>query len=95
MSQKAVDPTGKQWQPNVIVVMCPLKNDKDTGKTVECPEVKTTTDYLLDTYTNASMSFFEKLDAVQTAVDQLGLYPQAVVGAGTPRTNFLLFVQNI
>ena len=86
MSQKAVDPTGKQWQPHVIEVMCPLKSDKDTGKTVECPEVKTTTDYLLDTYTNASMSFFEKLDAVQTAVDQLGLYPQTVVGAGTTST---------
>ena len=50
----------------------------DTSKTVTCPTLKSYTDYLIDTYTNSSMSFFEKLDAVQAGLTELSLYPRGL-----------------
>ena len=50
----------------------------DTGVSVKCPVLKTRTDYLIDEYTTSSMSFFEKLDAVQAAMEELCVYPANV-----------------
>lgn len=51
----------------------------DTPVTVNCPEVKSYLQYLIDTYTAASMTFFEKMDAIQAALDDLALYPRSVL----------------
>ena len=47
----------------------------DTNQTVTVPRLVNYIDYLLDTYTDSSMSGYEKLDAVQNALDRLAVYP--------------------
>ncbi|MCI8280855.1 MAG: hypothetical protein HFI76_03960 [Lachnospiraceae bacterium] len=49
---------------------------KDTKKTVSCPKVKGSVQYLIDTYTSSKKSFFENMDAVQKGLDELALYPR-------------------
>lgn len=50
-----------------------------TKKTVTIPKLKSSTGYLIDTYTTDSMSFFEKMDAVQGGLINLALYKGAWV----------------
>lgn len=49
-----------------------------TGVTVNCPEVKDNLQYLIDTYTTASMTFFEKMDGIQEGLAKLALYPKYI-----------------
>lgn len=55
-----------------------IDKGRDTGVTVECVPVKDMYNYLLETYTTADMSFFDKMSAVAGGMD-LALYPQEVV----------------
>lgn len=50
----------------------------DTNVTVSCPTVCPAANYLIDTYTNSGMSFFEKLDRVEVALNELAVYPCTV-----------------
>ena len=64
------------------------KNDSgdwsDTALTVTCPPVVSKYQYLIDTYTNDSMSFFDKLSAVQSALNNLAVYPRSVRDSSRP-----------
>lgn len=51
---------------------------QDTSKTVTCAEVKDAYQYLIDTYTDNTMTFFEKMDAIQAGLDKLAVYPRGV-----------------
>ncbi len=51
----------------------------DTSITVNCPRLYKPEDYLIDYYTNSGMSFFEKLDNVQSALNNLSVYPYYVL----------------
>ena len=51
----------------------------DTNRKVTCPRVKTSVQYLIDTYTKSGMSFFAKLDAVEAALDKLAIYPRSTL----------------
>lgn len=53
------------------------KRDGEFTKTEQIltlPELKSMTKYLIDEYTTDSMSFFEKMDAVQSGLDSICLY---------------------
>ena len=56
----------------------------DTSKKVTCSALKTYTDYLISTFTNSSMSFFEKMDAVESGLAGLALYPRDVLDSSKP-----------
>lgn len=45
-----------------------------TKQTVTIPELKSSEKYLIDTYTTSSMSFFEKMDAVEKGLNSICLY---------------------
>lgn len=53
-----------------------------TGQTVTIPQLRKVTDYLIATYTTDSMSFFEKMDAVQKGYYSLCRYSDVSVDAG-------------
>ena len=59
----------------------PMKESKkwvDTGITVKCSKVMNATNYLMTKYTNLSMSFFEKLDSIESALTSISLYPKGI-----------------
>ncbi len=56
----------------------------DTGITVTAPEMMSAVDYLIDTYTTDDMDFFEKMDAVQEALEDLAVYPRSVYDSDKP-----------
>lgn len=56
----------------------------DTNITVKCPAVKDRLQYLIDNYTTNSMTFFEKMDAVQSALNHLALYPRGILDTSKP-----------
>ncbi len=58
---------------------------EDTGRTFNCAQVEPTERYLIDTYTTPSMGFFEKLDAVQKALNDLAVYPRSTLDATQKR----------
>ena len=58
----------------------------DAGKSVSCPTLEDRYDYLLDTYTTPSMSFFEKLGEVQAGLNVLSVYPRTLRDANKPNT---------
>ena len=60
------------------------KNYVDTNIKITCPAVKTIEDDLIDTYTSKSKSFFENMDAVQKALDDLAVYPRGVRDSDKP-----------
>lgn len=45
-----------------------------TNQTVTIPQLKSSEQYLIDTYTTSSMSFFEKMNAVQKGLNDICLY---------------------
>ncbi|MCM1498690.1 MAG: Ig-like domain-containing protein [Clostridium sp.] len=55
-----------------------IHTGNDTGVQVECPEVKSELQYLMDTYTTDTMNFFEKMDAIQSGLDRHALYPKYI-----------------
>lgn len=48
----------------------------DTGIKVNAPTAMSARDYLINNYTNDSMSFFEKLDAIESALYKMAIYPK-------------------
>ncbi len=59
----------------------------DTSLTIDCPPLKNRAQYLVDTYTTDSMSFFEKLDAVEKGLNEISLYPYRLVNGNKPNPN--------
>lgn len=59
----------------------------DTKRKVTCPKVKTAEQYLIDKYTKSGMTFFQKLDAVQAALDDLALYPRSTLDVTKKNSN--------
>ena len=57
---------------------------EDTDVTVNAPEMVDYIDYLIDTYTTDDQNFFEKLDAVQAALDEIAVYPRDVYDSDKP-----------
>ena len=57
---------------------------KDTSTTIPCPALKSSMTYLIDTYTTKDKGFFENLDAVESALYQLAVYPRAVYDTSKP-----------
>ncbi|MBQ3301662.1 MAG: cell wall-binding repeat-containing protein, partial [Eggerthellaceae bacterium] len=57
---------------------------EDTSITVTCSKMQSTTDWLIDNYTDSSMSFFEKLDEVEHALAKLSHYPRSVYDESKP-----------
>ena len=57
---------------------------KDTDMTVTCPALKSGLDVLAERYTSDGMAFFQKLDAIQNALDELAVYPRAVMDSDSP-----------
>lgn len=51
----------------------------ETDVTVDVPPLKSANQYLIDTYTSSSMSFFEKLDAIEEGLEKISLYSGAYV----------------
>lgn len=60
---------------------------KDTGKTVSCTALKDRYDYLIDTYTDSTMSFFDKLQAVDVALNDIAVYPRTLQDTNKPNPN--------
>lgn len=61
----------------------------DTSIVVDCENVKSTARYLVDEYTDASMDFFDKMNAVQSKLNEIAVYPRNLlddskVSKGTP-----------
>ena len=51
----------------------------DTTVNVTLPVLKSNVQCLLDTYTRNDQSFFEKMNSVQMALDNISVYPRAVL----------------
>lgn len=51
----------------------------ETKKTVTIPELKSSEQYLIDTYTTSSMTFFEKMSAVESGLSSICLYSGVAV----------------
>ena len=59
----------------------------NTGETVSCPPVTDMVHYLIGAYTDGSMSFFQKLDAVQAGLKSLAVYPHSVFDTSRPSSH--------
>ena len=57
----------------------------DTGVTVSCPVFEDRVDYLIQTYAAEQTTFFDKLDAVQSGLNQIALYPMVVRDTSKPK----------
>lgn len=67
-----------------LKVMAKTENYYETkytyvNKKVSCPKLTSMEQYLINTYTNESMSFFEKMPAVQEGLDRICLYSGAYI----------------
>ena len=51
----------------------------NTSKTVACTTMKDSVDYLIDTYAAGASDLFDKLDAVQSGLESIAVYPSATV----------------
>lgn len=51
----------------------------DTSVTVSCPSLQSMYTYLIECYTTSDMGFFEKLDAIQSSLEQISEYPKSVI----------------
>ena len=60
----------------------------DTATKVTLPELQDQTDYLISQYTNDSMSFFDKMEAAQDALDGLAVYPRGVLNTSKPTGHY-------
>ncbi|MCI8589145.1 MAG: hypothetical protein HFE77_00280 [Clostridiales bacterium] len=61
--------------------------EKTTVK-IACPKLETLYSYLVDTCTTAQMSFFDKLDAVQSYLNQTAVYPNSVFDVDRPSEDY-------
>ena len=59
-------------------------NWRDTDITVTMDPVKSTNDFLIDTYTDDTMTFWEKMDACQEAMETLAVYPHRIFNMEKP-----------
>ena len=57
---------------------------EDTNVTVTCPKLQSGADYLIEHYTVGLTDFFEKMDAVQSALNKLAVYPRPVQDSSRP-----------
>ena len=58
----------------------------DTEITVSCPQLKTYLYYLFDTYTDPELTFFENMNALQSAVSSIAIYPHSIFDSERPST---------
>jgi hypothetical protein len=56
----------------------------DTKITVNCAKVKDLYDYLIDTYTSPSKTFFENMDSVRAGLGEIALYPRSTYDVTKP-----------
>lgn len=56
----------------------------DTATKVSCATLKTDTDYLIDSFTNESMGFFDKMDAIESGLMRQAHYPRKVLDDTKP-----------
>lgn len=61
---------------------------RDTDITVSCAPVKSYVQYLVDTFTSPSKSFFENMDAVQSGLQSLALYPRSTMDSSKKNSQF-------
>ncbi len=61
----------------------------DTTVNVTLPVLKSNVQCLLDTYTRNDQSFFEKMNSVQMALDNISVYPRAVLNTSKPTGRYL------
>lgn len=59
----------------------------DTDIIVECPELKTASDEIIDTYTDPNKSLFENLDSVQNVLEKIAVYPHSIGRSEKPNKN--------
>lgn len=55
------------------------ENYVDTSIKVNCKSVKSSAQYLVDEYTNSTMTVFEKLDAIQKKLGEISIYPRSLL----------------
>ena len=56
----------------------------DTGVTISCSKVKSSYQYLIDTYTRADQNLFDNLASVQKGLEEISIYPLWVVDETKP-----------
>lgn len=65
-----------------------VKNSKnqyvDTSVIVNVSTLKTDTDYLIDKYTTSTMTFWQKLNAIQSALETISMYPKSLRDVSKP-----------
>lgn len=59
----------------------------DTGITIDVGPLMDAEDYLISTYTNDNDTFFGKLDAVQSILNDLAIYPKTLLNTSQPNAN--------
>ena len=57
---------------------------EDTNVTVNCPKLQSGADYLIKNYTYGLTDFFDKMDTVQSILDELAVYPRSVQDSSRP-----------
>ncbi len=60
---------------------------EDTDVKVPCQPLTTYLDYLIDTYIDPSKPLFDNLDALQQALDEIGVYPMGLFDTDKPNRN--------
>lgn len=65
-------------------IIWPSETYMDTNITFTLPTLKTDDQYLIDTYTNSSQSFFEKMDAIQKGLNKIAVYPRMFLNTSKP-----------
>ena len=53
-------------------------NGEDTSVKINCPKVVDSVQYLIDTYGSKDKSFFENMDAVQSGLYSIAVYPRGI-----------------
>ena len=57
---------------------------QDTNVTVNCTKLTDYISYIIDNYTDANAEFFDNMDAAQSALGKVALYPKAVQDTDSP-----------
>jgi len=60
---------------------------QDTNITIECTELMEYIRYIYDNYIDESKGFFENMDAAQSALEELSIYPKGVSDRNRPNEN--------
>lgn len=69
-------------------IIWPSETYMDTNVTISLPTLKTDDQYLIDTYTTPNQSFFEKMNAIQTALDHIAVYPRSFLNTSKPTKHY-------